>query len=228
MEKQHIEQVSRTVAVRESPTMFLRFNPKAAKPAQEFSVPIHNLAPKADWVQDEVVDLAIVSIIPSVLDVAGIQYNYFRSDEHVADKSKAAEIGLTEGDGTYVLGFPMGLVGGERNFVISRQGAIARIRDFLAGVGNTFLIDALIFPGNSGGPVVSKVELTFIEGTKNQKQSYLIGVVRAYVPYQDVAVSQQTGRPRIAFEENSGLAEVIPIDAVKRLIEAKEKVILEK
>jgi hypothetical protein len=74
------------------------------------------------------------------------------------------------------------------------------------------LIDALVFPGNSGGPVITRPELTSIEGTKRQNNAYLLGVVRAYVPYQDVAISQQTGRPRIAFEENSGLAEVIPMD----------------
>ena len=35
----------------------------------------------------------------------------------------------------------------------------------------------------------------------------------------DIAVSQQTHRPRIVFEENSGLAEVIPIDRVNETIE---------
>jgi trypsin-like peptidase len=182
MEKQHIEEIAKTVAVHEVPRLFLRFNPKATGPAQDFSAPIHNPEPKMDWVQDKDADLAIIPITPGVLDKAGIQYSVFQSDSQVADKSKAAELGLTEGDGIYVLGFPMGLVGGERNFVIARQGIIARIRDCLAGTTNHFLIDALIFPGNSGGPVVTKPELTKIEGTKSQDRAYLIGVVRAYVP----------------------------------------------
>jgi hypothetical protein len=37
-------------------------------------------------------------------------------------------------------------------------------------------------------------------------------VVSGYVPYQDVAISVQTNRPRVIFEENSGMAAVIPID----------------
>jgi S1-C subfamily serine protease len=228
IEKQQIEQVSKTVAVRETPTMFLRFNPKVTGPAQHFSLPIHNPDAKMEWVQDETADLAITPIVPNVLDKAGIQYSFFCSDLNIADKAKATEIGLTEGDGVYVLGFPMGLVGGERNFVIARQGVLARIRDYLAGTTVGFLIDALIFPGNSGGPVVTRPDQTYIVGTKKQDSAYVVGVVKAYIPYQDVGISQQTGRPRITFEENSGLAEVIPMDAVRKLIEAKEKVVLAK
>jgi hypothetical protein len=228
LEKQQLEQVSKTSAVREPPTMFLRFNPKVSGPAQQFSAPIHNPVTQMDWVQDEGADLAITPIVPSVLEKAGIQYSFFTSDSHVADKAKATAIGLTEGDGVYVLGFPMGLVGGERNFVIARQGVLARIRDCLAGTADRFLVDALIFPGNSGGPVVTRPDETYIEGTKKQDRAYVVGVIRAYIPYRDVGISQQTGQPRIMFEENSGLAEVIPMDAVKKLIEAKEKVVLAK
>jgi hypothetical protein len=86
-------------------------------------------------------------------------------------------------------------------------------------VPKTFLIDAFVFPGNSGGPVVSAVDITAITGTKAQNTAYLIGMVKGYVPYDDVAVSQQTGRPRMVSEENSGLAEVIPVDFINETIE---------
>ena len=43
-------------------------------------------------------------------------------------------------------------------------------------------------------------------------KAWLIGVVSGYVPYEDVAISAQTNRPRVIFEENSGMAVVIPID----------------
>jgi hypothetical protein len=59
----------------------------------------------------------------------------------------------------------MGLVEEERNYVIARQGAIARIRDTLAGSTSRFLIDALIFPGTSGGPVVTRPEAMTIGRT---------------------------------------------------------------
>jgi hypothetical protein len=55
---------------------------------------------------------------------------------------------------------------------------------------DAFLIDALVFPGNSGGPVVLRPEIVSINGTPPQNRSYLIGMVVSYQPYIDVAVSQ--------------------------------------
>jgi hypothetical protein len=43
----------------------------------------------------------------------------------------------------------------------------------------------------------------------------LIGLVSAYVPYNDIAVSQQTGEPRVVFTEHSGLSHVVPFDRVE-------------
>lgn len=114
----------------------------------------------------------------------------------------------------------MGISGAQRNYVISRGGSIARISDLLDSTDDTFLIDTLVFPGNSGGPVVSALSIAAIAGTKAQNTAYLIGVVRGYLPYNDVAVSQQTGQVRAVFQENSGLAEVVPIDFVNETIRA--------
>jgi hypothetical protein len=44
-----------------------------------------------------------------------------------------------------------------------------------------------------------------------------------YLSYTDVAVSQQTQRPRITFEENSGLASVLPTDYIAAAIAADQK-----
>lgn len=114
----------------------------------------------------------------------------------------------------------MGLAGAQRNYVIVRQGAIARISELLDNASPSFLIDALVFPGNSGGPVVLRPEITSIAETKNRTNALLVGVVIDYRSYIDTAVSQQTKRPRITFEENSGLAEVLPIDVVNEAIKA--------
>lgn len=114
----------------------------------------------------------------------------------------------------------MNLAGIQRNYVIVREGIVARISEMLEGKSSTFLLDSFVFPGNSGSPVVIKPEFTSIVGTKANRNSYLIGVVHGYRSYSDVAVSQQTHRPRIIFEENSGLAEVIPMDRVDETIEA--------
>ena len=126
---------------------------------------------------------------------------------------------IAEGNGVFVLGFPLGLVGKERNYPIVRHGIIARIQDWLRGDERTFLIDAAVFPGNSGGPVVLKPEMTTVSQTRRITHSLLIGMVRAYIPSQEVAVSEQTGRPKVIFEENSGLAEVEPIDVIRETME---------
>lgn len=153
---------------------------------------------------------------------------FFTSDQHVANIEKMNELGITEGDFAYVLGFPMGLIGGQRNTVVVRSGSIARIRDVLSKANQTFLVDAFVFPGNSGGPVVSKPEALSIKGTKSQNAAYLIGIVQSYVLYQDVAVSLQTKRPRVVFEENSGLAAVHPVDFIEETIQIHIKTAADK
>ncbi len=77
----------------------------------------------------------------------------------------------------------------------------------------------MIFPGNSGGPVVTRFEVASITGTKAVGTSYLLGVVYQFIPYMDVAISKQTNRARITFEENSGLASVIPVDYIEETIQ---------
>jgi hypothetical protein len=114
----------------------------------------------------------------------------------------------------------MGLTGNTHSAVVVREGIIARIEDLLYFGGESFLIDSFVFPGNSGGPVLLKPELISIPGTQNHPASYLIGVVDAYQPYREPAVSPQTQETRIIFEENSGLAAILPIDYVTDTIVA--------
>lgn len=57
-----------------------------------------------------------------------------------------------------------------------------------------------------------------VGGTKSNDRAYLLGMVRDYVPYTDVAISPQTGHARVTFEENSGLADIIPVDRINDMI----------
>ena len=202
-------------------TAFLRFNPIASAPAKVFDGPLIDPAGKRLWHPhtDPIVDVAILPINVPLLNASQIQYNAFASDKHVLSHAGAAAAGLSEGDSVFVLGFPMGNVGAERNYVVVRQGCIARIRDSIAGTVKEFLVDAAVFPGNSGGPVVTRPEISSIQGTPAISSSFLIGMVSSYLPYRDVAISQQTRRPRIIFEENSGLASVVPVDRIIEVVE---------
>jgi len=201
---------------------YLRCNPQADKHAREFDLSLFD-EDKPLWFThpDEEVDVAVMPINFDLLQESGMQVAYFQGDQHSAAIDAMNALGVTEGDFAYVFGFPMGLVGEHRNAVIVRSGTLARVRDTLARTSKIFLVDAFAFPGNSGGPVVLKPEAVAIAGTKPQLVPYLIGIVQAYVPYQDIAVSLQTGRPRVIFEENAGLAAVHPVDFIIETIVAR-------
>lgn len=195
----------------------LRFNPQANESAKEYKLelleedgsPTWSTSPNAE------VDVAVVPVNFPLLREEAMRVSFFESETHAAGIDQLNRLGTTEGDFVYVLGFPMGMVGPKRNTVIVRGGVIARIRDTLARESTEFLVDAFVFPGNSGGPIVSKPEVVAIEGTDPQRKSYLIGIVKSYVTYRDVAVSSQSGMPRVTFEENSGLAVAHPVDYVR-------------
>ena len=201
---------------------YLRCNPQVNQPAKEYKLELKDMTGALRWMThpNKKIDIAAISINYNLLEEQGMQVNFFRSDEHVASIGKMNELGITEGDFAYVLGFPMGLVGEQRNTVIVRSGTIARVRDTLAKANHSFLVDALIFPGNSGGPVVLKPEILSIEGTKPVGNAYLIGIVYSYLLYKDVAYSLQTKQPRVVFEENSGLSQVHPVDFIQETISA--------
>lgn len=88
----------------------------------------------------------------------------------------------------------------------------------LEGHSSDYIIDAFVFPGNSGGPVIIKPELMAIQGTLPMTETRLIGLVKSYIPYRDVAISPQTGRTRVIFEENTGLTNVEPVDYIIQTI----------
>lgn len=120
-----------------------------------------------------------------------------------------------EGDGIFVIGFPLGLVGDARNYPVVRYGVVARIQDWVRRDHDTFLIDVPAFPGNSGGPVVLKPETVAIRGTQAISHCLLMGVISKQLRSQEIAVSQRTGEPRVIFIEDAGLTEVVPVESVR-------------
>ena len=198
-----------------------RFNRPLGTGASIYALPLKQADGSGLWIvhPDPNADVAVLGINAKRLQADGIEYRFFFGDKHTftLDQARASEV--SEGDGVFVLGFPLGQAGNERNYTIVRQGIIARVQDWLRGNARTFLIDASIFPGNSGGPVLLKPEVSAIQGTKANTRCGLIGMVSQYIPYREVAVSRQTGRPRMIFEENSGLGIVVPHDVIQETIE---------
>lgn len=127
--------------------------------------------------------------------------------------------GVDEGCLVYALGFPMRLVGDFKT-PICRLGCISRISDAFLQPNKvkSFLVDAQAFPGNSGGPIISRPENISLVGTANNFRANLIGILSAYIPYKDVLISQQTQEIRMVQTENSGLTIVHPVDRIKEVV----------
>ena len=199
----------------------VRLNPKEpSDPGQVFRLPLLDERgnPSIFSHRDPNVDIAGARINWQLLLDRGIDVSFMTSDTNSAVISKFRDIGVSAGDGIFVIGFPMNLAGPQRNYAIVRPGTIARVADLIESASSILLIDSHVFPGNSGGPVILQPSTFVIRGTKRNNQAYLIGVVNGFIPYVDVAISRHTQRPRVTFEENSGLAEVIPVDRINEAI----------
>jgi len=198
----------------------IKFNSAVRSGSQDFSVPLRDRSGRRLWTvhSDSAVDLAAVFIDGNYIRSKNMRFAFFKDDEDALTVGGLKSEGVTEGDGVFVLGYPMALVQPKWQAAICRKGCVARIQDVLVAGTGEFLVDATVFPGNSGSPVILRPEATAIPGTKTASAARVIGVVCAYLPYQDVAVSQQTQMPRITFDENSGLTSVIPMDRVNELM----------
>jgi len=162
------------------------------------------------------IDIAIIRINGGKLQEDGIKFFIFKSDRNILLKTEMIESGISLGDEIFLLGYPMGLVDLDSPVPVVRQGIIASMQNPM--IKEYFLIDSQNYPGNSGGPVIYKPNINFIEGTKNYTKSRLIGVVNSYIMYNDVAVSLQTRQQVLILSQNSGLANVIPVDYINETI----------
>lgn len=200
--------------------IILRFN-IIGQVAKRYPVELIDKNGKKQWLAhpNEKVDISVILIDTKYLKEEGIEFIFF-TEKNMAFKKEMKELGISQGDEIFVLGFPMGITGVERNYVIVRSGIIARLDDEILNNEFSYLIDSKVFPGNSGGPVVLKPSNVSLEGTKPVDKAYLIGVVSSYMTYNETAISEQTGKPRVVFTENSGLAMVVPMDFVRDIARA--------
>lgn len=113
---------------------------------------------------------------------------------------------LNEGDEVFIVGFPTGYYEDSKNWPVVRHGVLAQIQPYLRGKAQTFLVDGSVFPGNSGGPVVTKPQAISITGTVQHIQNSLIGMVSGC-------------RPNPANRESADLGVIVPLDAINETIE---------
>ncbi|SRR6266567_1557611 len=118
----------------------------------------------------------------------------------------------------FLMGFPLGLRSEKYALPILRRGIVAR-KDT-----GSIIVDGFVFPGNSGGPVVyepviqvgANLTTTLLQG------SWLVGIVVSEISYIEPAISPQTKRPRITFENNTGLCNILPSGVILELLKSAE------
>ena len=199
--------------------VYLRFNKKDGK-----SVAINQglFFPNGEqrWLahKNKKVDLALLNISPEVLTQNGIDYDFFAEDNFAYHKD-FKKTGIEVGDEIYVIGFPLGLSGNIQNYPCAKYGILSRLDNELVKNDKSFLVDASIFPGNSGGPVVLKPTNTALTGTTAVTNTHLLGVVKGYLLYEEQLYSLQSNPPRAVSlaRENSGLAQVVPMDFARQI-----------
>jgi hypothetical protein len=174
-------------------------------------------------------DVSVMRLNIDFLKSIHTNISFFEEQKSSATLKELKELGVHEGNGGFILGFPLGLVEGPKGSVIARKSSIARIRNAYENQSRVILIDGSVFPGNSGGPAVIHPEPIVIQGTSPIRSAYLIGVVASYVPFRETAISTQTGRERMVFEENTGLTNVFSVDCIvetiqqAKLVEVQER-----
>ena len=166
-----------------------------------------------NWIfhENKDVDIAIIpfGLDPQKDDVKTIPDNLFLSTD-----------GLFELYDVFFLSYQPGIQSPKKIFPVIRTGTVSLIND-----DKTFYIDAFAFPGNSGSPVFLKPSpIRFDErGISiggDQLGGKFIGIIGEYIPYQEVAISTQTGRPRVVFEENTGLSKVWSVTFIEDIMKS--------
>ena len=202
-------------------TVFFRFNSLNGNTSRDYAVPLlDNNIPCFSQHPNPKIDIAAIQLIPQTLINDNSVWGAFDLDDNALTLMQMQSSGVEEGNLVYALGFPMNLVEDIKT-PICRLGCISRIKNaFLDKTGDTnFLVDDEVFPGHSGGPIVNRPEMLSIEGTPSNSNANLIGILSAYIPYENVLISQQTGKPQMIQTENSGLTIVYSVDKIKEVVE---------
>jgi hypothetical protein len=122
----------------------------------------------------------------------------------------------------FFLSYQPGIEPKGRIMPVIRTGVISLLND-----DGTFYIDAAVFPGNTGSPVCLKpsaIRFGRVGGRTVDRDPLggrFVGIIGEYIAFQELAVSVQTGRPRVMFEENTGLSKVWSVGFINEIISSE-------
>jgi len=177
----------------------------------------NDLVSRPRWIKHPLADLA--AIIPQSApgvhfpDVLPFPVSF------IAKAEDWTKWGIGEGVDVLALMFYPNAAPDRPSSPIVREGVIAEAEEQT----NTLLLSLTVFPGNSGAPVIlrptaihSNQGTGLVLGTVNPP--LLLGVVIEYVQYDEFAISPQTKRVRVMFEENSGLTRIVRSERISELL----------
>ena len=159
------------------------------------------------WFCSEKHDVAVkfIAFYKDITELKAIPYNFLLPKDRIQP-----------GAGILVAGFPLGQRSEKHASPIVRRGIVALVEK------SRMLVDAFTFPGNSGSPVfyvpTLKFSGTFIKPLFINRER-LVGLVSSQISYVEMAISAKTGRPRVTFEDNAGLTQIVPCDAIIALLD---------
>ena len=178
-----------------------------------------------EWTFHPSADVAVCRVDPAVLLENNVQ---FMALVNGYTRERAMAASLLEGDSVFLIGFPSGWREGRQDYPVVRYGVLAQVRGWYNQEHATFLVDGSGFGGNSGGPVVTKPEISAVTGWSDARitESKLIGMVSG-VTREPVEVSElrvldtagSTGETKPVFLQHSDLIEVVPVDLIEETIE---------
>jgi hypothetical protein len=198
----------------------VRLNRKDSLGSEEATVP---MGQNIHWYfpADDAVDLAVLPIAPDItkFDTQPIPISMF------ATRDEVEKNGIAEGDPILFTGFFYQFPGLQKFEPIVREGVLAMLPDeqletTLHKQGNLYLADVHALKGNSGSPL-----LVNIGGIRNGSamignKYLLLGIISGYY-FEDSELTLTIATTyRGNLTQNSGIAMVVPVDALKDLLDS--------
>lgn len=165
------------------------------------------------------IDIAVLPINADFITGNSLDFNCFNIDTNAMSSTELRTNGVDEGSIIYMLGFPMGLVNVNSNLPICRMGCVSRMSETQITEQHNILVDIQNFPGNSGSPIITRPESITLAGTASLTKSVLVGIVHSYIPYKERLINSQTNEIVEIRSENSGLANVHPVEYIREIID---------
>lgn len=214
----HVVDIARD---KEFGNILVRFNREYIGGRYVYPISLQNCE-NSKWFMHPKRDIAIIQFPWQFFEHEKLNWRTFASHYNTLTRSDAIEVGISEGDEVFILGFPSGWREGRQDYPIVRQGVLAQIQGWLNCEHSTFLVDGSGFPGNSGGPIITKPQNHFVLGTQSIDKNYLIGIVSARPrvnPIKATGISSKNEHFDIAIPENPDLIKIIPVEAIDETVE---------